>query len=97
MFILDLIQLYREGNTVFHEGKELANAAAWKNKTNAANQLVIVFGGAIGIAKVMGYDIQVDDQTLSQVAVGIAAAVALVNNVIHVVTSTKIGVKPPAA
>lgn len=96
MLIFDLINLYREGNTVFHEGQALANSALWKNRTNAANKLVVVFGGAIGIAKIAGYEINIDDQTISQVAIGIAALVAAINNVIAVVTSTKIGLKSAA-
>lgn len=95
MLIFDLMTAYREGNTVFHEGKELTNSAAWKNRTNAANKLVALFGGVLALAKVAGYDIQVDEQTLSQVAIGVAAGVALVNNVVHVVTSTKIGISQP--
>lgn len=96
MLIFDLYKLYSEGNTVFHEGKELTDAALWKNRTNAANKLIVVLSGAIGIAKIAGYDIEVDDQTLSQVAVGVAAGVAFYNNIMHVITSAKIGIKSGA-
>lgn len=91
--IFDLIAIYREGNSVLHEGRELANSAAWKNRTNAANKLVVVFGSALAIAKIAGYDIYIDDKTMGDIAVGVAAMVAAVNNVISVITSTKIGIK----
>lgn len=93
MFLQDIWVLWQNGQTVFHEGKELANAAVWKNRTNLANKLVILLGGLIAIAKVTGYEIEIDEQTLNQVAIGVAAGVAIINNVVHVVTSTKIGFK----
>ena len=78
--------------TLFRQGKALANAAAWKNRTIAANSLTAVLGAALVIGKGFGYDIHLDEQTVEALAGGIAAAVAAVNAVMLVVTSDKVGV-----
>lgn len=80
--------------TVFHQGKALANSATWKNRTLATNALVAVLGAAIAIAKGFGYDLHLDDQTISALGAGIAAAVCVGNSVMHVVTSEKVGLPP---
>ena len=80
--------------TLFHQGKQLANSATWKNRTMAANALVAVLGAALAIAKGFGYDIQLDRDTLTALAAGIPAAVAFFNTVMHVITSAKVGLSP---
>lgn len=92
MNIFQMLDLVQKGETVFHQGQELADAAVWKDRTNVVNKLVVLMGGLIGVARVVGYDIHVDDQTLGEIAVCIAGGVALFNNVMHVITSRKIGI-----
>lgn len=79
--------------TVFHQGKELANAATWKNRTVAANTVFAVLSSAFGIAVAVGYKINVDPATLQALAGGIAAAVAVVNSLMHVVTNSEVGLQ----
>ncbi len=77
--------------TLFHQGRELANSATWKNRTMATNALIAALGAALVVAKEFGYDIQIDQQTLTALAGGIPAAVCLFNTVMHVITSAKVG------
>jgi hypothetical protein len=76
---------------LFKEGKEIANAATWKNRTVATNALVAFFGTAVVIGNNFGFDLQLDPATLQQLGAGIVAAVAVVNAVMHVITSKKVG------
>lgn len=87
-----MIKEFQAFFTLFKQGKALANSAAWKNRTIAANSLTAVLGAALVIGKGFGYDIHLDEQTVEALAGGIAAAVAAVNAVMHVVTSDKVGV-----
>jgi hypothetical protein len=77
--------------TLFKQGKSLANSATWKNRTVATNSLIAVLGAGAAIGKGFGYDIAVDDQTLSAAGAGIAAVVCIVNSIMHVITSDKVG------
>ena len=77
--------------TLFRQGKSLANSATWKTRTVATNSLIAVLGAGAAIGKGFGYDIQVDDQTLSAAGAGIAALVCIVNSIMHVITTDKIG------
>ena len=87
-----MIKEFQAFFTLFRQGKALANSAAWKNRAIAANSLTAVLGAALVIGKGFGYDIHLDEQTVEALAGGIAAAVAAVNAVMHVVTSEKVGV-----
>lgn len=75
----------------FRQGKELANAATWKNRTLAANALCAVLSAAVGLATFCGYRVDLDNDTLQALAGGIAALVCVVNSVMHTVTSERVG------
>lgn len=90
MLISDLL-------TAFHQGKELTNAATWKNRTVAINCLTAFLAAAFAIAKGFGYDLDLDPNTAQTLAEGVLAAVGVANSVVHVVTSQKIGLPPRAA
>lgn len=77
--------------TAFRQGKELANAQTWKNGTILLNSLVAFFAAALGIAKGLGYAIDIDHDTLQNLAAGVVAAVGVVNAIVHVVTDSRIG------
>lgn len=79
---------------LFHQGKSLANSATWKNRTLATNGLIALLGAAIAIAKGFGYDFNIDDQTTQILGAGIVAFVGVANNVMHVITSDKVGLPP---
>lgn len=95
--IPELLDAYKQGQTVFNRGQELANAATWKNQTLAGNTLVGLLVSAATLTKTLGYDLQVDDATLAHAGLGIAALVTIINNVIHVITSSKVGFSAPSA
>jgi len=76
---------------LFKEGKELTNAATWKNRTITANVVVAFLGTLLVIAKNAGHDIQIDQETLANLGAGIVAAVAAVNAVMHSITDKRVG------
>jgi hypothetical protein len=80
--------------TAFRQGKELANAETWKNRAVLLNALVAFFAAALGIAKGLGYAIDIDHDTLQNLAAGVVAAVGVFNSVMHVVTSQRVGLPP---
>jgi len=77
---------------LFQKGKEVANPETWKNATVATNVLVALLGTFVGLSKTFGYDLGVDDATLQNLAAGIVASVGVVNAIVHVVTSKRVGV-----
>jgi hypothetical protein len=87
MLITDFFQ-------AFHQGKQIANPATWKNRTTATNVLVGFIAAAIGVGKGLGYDLHIDDQTVQAAGAGIFALYGLFNAVITVITSTKVGLPP---
>ena len=94
MLIGDLYSVWLKGQTVFHQGKELANAKTWRDRTNAGNRLTVVLMGLVAIAKMLGYNLDIDDGTLAAAGMGIAAVVGVVNNVVTTITHTDMGIKP---
>jgi hypothetical protein len=68
---------------VLYKGYELSNAAAWKNVQNAIN----IIAGILFVV-VQSYQLPIDKDTVTLLAGGI---VALVNIVLTVVTSKKVG------
>lgn len=75
----------------FRQGQELVNAETWKNRTILLNALVAFLAALGSIAKGFGYDVPVDSQAL---AAGIVAVIALVNGVMQIVTSKRVGLPP---
>ncbi len=75
----------------FQKGKQLANSATWKNCAVLTNTLVAFIGSAVAIAVAFGYDIQISREDIQALSSGIAVAIAVGNSVVHVVTTTKIG------
>jgi hypothetical protein len=72
----------------FRKGQELANTETWKNGTILLNALVAFIAALGAIAKGFGYDVPVDSQAIGG---GIVGIVALVNGVMQIVTSKRVG------
>ena len=87
----ELIAVWRNKDTVFHAGKELSNAATWKKRTLVVNAIVALLSGTSAVAAAAGYSIEIDEQTLQVFGEGVFAAFTIANSVIHVVTSSKVG------
>lgn len=81
--------------SLFRQGKELSNAKAWKDGTIVAN-LAACISAVLVIAGGFGYDLKLDDAVVQQAAMGIAALWCIGNAVVHVITSTKVGLPAKA-
>lgn len=78
--------------TLFKQGKELTNSKTWKNRAIAANALTAVLGAAVVIAGGFGYEIKLEQGQIEAVAAGVAALYGMLNAIVHVVSSAKVGV-----
>ena len=92
MSILDTIKNAPKFFELFQEGKELVNATTWKNRTVAFNCSVAFLATLIGLSKTFGYDIAIDDATIQNLASGTVAIVGVINAVMHIITSKRVGV-----
>jgi hypothetical protein len=86
-----MIEQFTSFITLFRQGKELTHSATWKNRTIATNCLVSVFGAVLVIAKGYGYDFPINEESIQNIAVGAVAVVGAINAVMHVITSSKVG------
>jgi len=82
----------------FKAGKELANAATWKNAQLVGSKLAILLGALLAIANAFGYLPQVTTEDALTIAGAIAVIVGMLNGTATVVSTTKIGVRglPPS-
>jgi hypothetical protein len=76
---------------VLEAGKELANPAGWKNKQVTANLVLLVLGGLLVVLRLFGIDLSIDDDTLKEIALIIAAVLGLINPYLILATSKKVG------
>lgn len=81
----------------FKQGKELANAATWKNAQLATGALASLLGAAVVIANGFGIDVHVSDALLQGAAAGVVALYGLFNAVATAVSSSKVGLPPKPA
>lgn len=77
---------------VFRKGKSVANPKLWKDigATSSATAGLVV--GVLGIASVLGYRIDLTNETIQALAYGIAGVLYLFNSGVHIVTSDKVGI-----
>lgn len=79
---------------LFRKGEELANAEVWKDRANLATVIVPAVMAAVKVAGDYGYGIQLTTEEATNITLGI---VAVVQFVIHNVTSKRAGVLPAKA
>lgn len=84
MILIDLI-------SAFHKGQELANGDVWKDRTKLTNRLTLFLVASVGIAKGLGYDLDVNEEVLAAVAAGVAALLVVINGVVRVATDPNVG------
>lgn len=77
--------------SAFRQGKELANATAWKNRAIAGNALAAFITTGLAIAGAFGYRIDLDDGAVQAIAGGVATLVCLLNGGVHITTSERVG------
>ena len=76
---------------LFQAGQRVADAAKWKTRQIEVTALAAVLWGAIHVAESFGIEVPVGGETVDAVAVGV---IALVNGVLTVITTNKIGLQP---
>ena len=77
--------------TLLQKGKAVADPAKWKSRQITVTMLTGVVWAVIQAAEAFGYAIPVDEATVDSIAVGV---LALVNWVLTLSTSEKVGVQP---
>ena len=78
---------------VLQKGKELANAEVWKNRTVAVNLVLSILASLLVLAKNLWKpQLDIDNDTLQQIAAGIVAIIGVGNGFMHVATSARVGV-----
>lgn len=87
-----MIQEFKAVIDLFKEGKAVTNPKIWKSYQVLGTTITGLLGSALVIARGFGYDIYIDDKTLGEVGVGIAAIVHLGSSIITVISSEKIGI-----
>ena len=78
----------------FRQGKKVVHFARLKNMALVADALAGFLISAALVAKGFGYDLQVSEELLTQVATGVVALITLGSAVVHAITSTAIGLPP---
>lgn len=89
-----MIKEFQAFFNLFKQGREVANPAAWKNGTIKVNAIAGLIGSAVVIAGGFGYDINLSEETINTAAAGVVALVGIVNAVMHVITSARVGLPP---
>jgi hypothetical protein len=72
-------------------GKEVADPASWKNKSLTSNKIATVLAFALIVARIAGVDLPIGQETLEIGAVGLAGVLFLINNIVTLATSKKVG------
>lgn len=84
--------------TAMQQGRILANAATWKNRTIAVNALGALLAAVLGIARAFGVDLPLDPAQIDAIALVLVTAVGLFNGWSTAATSTTVGLpdkRPP--
>lgn len=72
-------------------GYKLARSTTWKRRQIAVNAVAALLAGAVGIAKALGYDMAVDDETLLAVGGVVWAVVSLFDAGATAATTASVG------
>lgn len=86
-----MIKEFKAFFELFQRGKELTNAAVWKNRQIAGNAVAGLLSAGIVIGGGFDININIDQQTINAAGAGIAAIVGIANAVLTAITSKKVG------
>ena len=75
---------------LFKAGQCITDAAKWKNRQITATALAAVLLAVINLLAAFGYAMPVDPETANAIAAGI---IAVVNTVLTIITTDKVGFK----
>lgn len=82
---------------VFQAGKEVANAAAWKNGTIKANTIMVLLSGLVFVINMFDCSIcnmHLTPEQLVGLATGIMTVAGIFNTGSTMATSSKVGITP---
>lgn len=84
--------------TAFKDGKALSNRSIWANTAAATGLLSGFLAAAVQIAKALGYDLGLTDDTINNLAAGGVALALVITNLVHVAANPAAGLptKPGA-
>jgi hypothetical protein len=74
---------------VFQAGEAVADPTKWKQHQVTANAVTVLLAALVALLKGLGYDLHMDDTTLAALGAG---AFALVNWLLTVATTDKVGI-----
>lgn len=75
-------------------GKELANAATWKNVQLWTNNVTVLLGAAVSLAAAFGYPIPLTGEQIATLVSGLSVLVGVFNAYATVATTTRLGLSP---
>jgi len=76
---------------LFRKGSAVTDPALWKSRQITATVLLPLFGSLLAAAKAFGYELPLTDAQVAQVVGGL---VVLINLVLTLTTSDKVGLPP---
>lgn len=91
---IDRVELVASVWRALRAGAKLANSATWKQRQMAVTAVAALLGGAVGVAKSMGYDFQVDDETLLAIGGVVWFLVGLFDVGATAATTATVGLPP---
>lgn len=89
-----MIKEYQAFMEAFQQGKMIKQAVGAKNFQMLGNSLAAFLTAAMVISQGFGYYVPIDQSTLNQACAGVGSIWFVINTVITVVSSNKVGIKP---
>jgi len=86
-----MIKEFKALLTAVKKGKELSNAATWKNVQIAGNAIAVLLTSLLALACGWGYCFDIDQTQLESIGMGVATVYGVANSMITVLTSKKVG------
>jgi hypothetical protein len=75
----------------FKAGRELENAAVWKDGARLTGAITAFLAAIFGIAAAWGYHWDISQDDLVAIASGIVGVLSVYHTIVHTVTSAKVG------
>lgn len=75
----------------FKAGKELANAAVWKDNARLTGAISAALAAVFGVLAAWGYYWNISQDDLVAIASGIVGMLSVYHTIVHTVTSAKVG------
>lgn len=76
---------------VFRKGSALTEPELWRDRAGAANAVVGALAAVVALAAVFGHKLEVSNDDLQAIALGVVAIVGICNKLLHVATTEGAG------